>query len=139
MNPMTIIRPAARRALRTPRGGRPLSAFAPRCMATPSDAYGSVKMPRMRPDEEPTGELAVGELHGAKFRVEPLRRVGETDATKRARLLCTFSLSLCAYDAPERDMRKWLTRATIKTNLANAASSSPTSSSPPLPPPTCPP
>ncbi|OAA77218.1 TPR repeat protein [Akanthomyces lecanii RCEF 1005] len=86
MNPLSILRPAARRALRSPMR-RPFSAYAPRCMATPSDAYGSVKMPRMRPDDEPTGELAVGELHGAKFRVEPLRRVGETDSTKRARLL----------------------------------------------------
>lgn len=32
-------------------------------------------------------ELAVGELQGAKFRIEPLRRVGEDDATKRARLV----------------------------------------------------
>ncbi|KAK5987069.1 Succinate dehydrogenase assembly factor 2 [Cladobotryum mycophilum] len=32
-------------------------------------------------------ELGVGELEGAKFRIEPLRRVGEDDNTKRARLL----------------------------------------------------
>ncbi|KAK2593533.1 Succinate dehydrogenase assembly factor 2 mitochondrial [Conoideocrella luteorostrata] len=32
-------------------------------------------------------ELAVGELQGIKFRVAPLRRTGETDDTKRARLL----------------------------------------------------
>jgi hypothetical protein len=47
------------------------------------------------------GELAVGELEGAKFRVEPLRRVGEDDKTMRARLVCTFSLSpTVVYPAP---------------------------------------
>ncbi|CAM1500713.1 Fc.00g098750.m01.CDS01 [Cosmosporella sp. VM-42] len=34
-----------------------------------------------------TAELGVGELQGAKFKIEPLRRVGEDDATKRARLV----------------------------------------------------
>jgi hypothetical protein len=34
-------------------------------------------------------DLEVGELQGGKFRVEPLRRVGEDLRTKRARLLCT--------------------------------------------------
>ncbi|KAI9167681.1 tryptophanyl-tRNA synthetase [Paramyrothecium foliicola] len=36
---------------------------------------------------EASGELGLGELQGAKFRIEPLRRVGEDDATKRARLV----------------------------------------------------
>ncbi|KAM0251453.1 hypothetical protein ACHAQJ_008205 [Trichoderma viride] len=40
-----------------------------------------------RSDSSTPGELQVGELEGAKFRVEPLRRVGEDDSTKRARLL----------------------------------------------------
>lgn len=31
-------------------------------------------------------ELGVGELQGASFKIEPLRRVGEDDKTKRARL-----------------------------------------------------
>lgn len=35
-----------------------------------------------------SSEFEVGELQGAKFRVEPLRRVGEDDNTKRARLVC---------------------------------------------------
>lgn len=35
-------------------------------------------------------ELGVGELEGAKFRVEPLRRTGEDANTMRARLLCPF-------------------------------------------------
>ena len=33
-------------------------------------------------------ELGVGELEGAKFKVEPLRRTGEDVKTMRARLLC---------------------------------------------------
>lgn len=33
-------------------------------------------------------ELKTGELQGVEFRVEALRRTGEDDATKRARLLC---------------------------------------------------
>ena len=41
-----------------------------------SDASGSNK------------ELGVGELEGAKFKVEPLRRTGEDVSTTRARLLC---------------------------------------------------
>ena len=35
------------------------------------------------------GELGVGELEGAKFKIEPLRRTGEDANTMRARLLCT--------------------------------------------------
>ena len=35
-------------------------------------------------------DLEVGELQGATFKVEPLRRVGEDPATMRARLLCTL-------------------------------------------------
>ena len=35
-------------------------------------------------------ELGVGEMEGAKFKVEPLRRRGEDSTTMRARLLCPF-------------------------------------------------
>jgi hypothetical protein len=35
------------------------------------------------------GEMGVGEMEGAKFKVEPLRRTGEDANTMRARLLCT--------------------------------------------------
>lgn len=35
-------------------------------------------------------ELGVGEMEGAKFKVEPLRRTGEDANTMRARLLCPF-------------------------------------------------
>lgn len=36
------------------------------------------------------GELGVGEMEGAKFKVEPLRRTGEDANTMRARLLCSY-------------------------------------------------
>jgi hypothetical protein len=36
----------------------------------------------------PNVDLGVGEMEGAKFKVEPLRREGEDAATIRARLLC---------------------------------------------------
>ncbi|PNY24415.1 Succinate dehydrogenase assembly factor 2, mitochondrial [Tolypocladium capitatum] len=39
------------------------------------------------PSSPANGELGVGELQGARFRIEPLRRTGEDDNTKRARLL----------------------------------------------------
>lgn len=39
-------------------------------------------------------ELQVGELEGAKFRIEPLRRVGEDPETMRARLTCTQETNL---------------------------------------------
>jgi hypothetical protein len=35
-------------------------------------------------------ELGVGEMEGAKFKVEPIRRSGEDPNTMRARLLCPF-------------------------------------------------
>lgn len=40
------------------------------------------------PEEGPNAELEVGEIQGAKFKVEPLRRTGEDANTMRARLLC---------------------------------------------------
>lgn len=36
------------------------------------------------------GEMGVGELEGAEFKIEPLRRTGEDPETMRARLTCTF-------------------------------------------------
>lgn len=41
-------------------------------------------------------EMQVGELEGAKFRIEPLRRVGEDAQTMRARLTC-MSLFRCCF------------------------------------------
>lgn len=50
---------------------------------------------RMTGDQQPgdpskvsLSELGVGEIEGASFRVEPLRRTGEDTTTMRARLLC---------------------------------------------------
>lgn len=40
------------------------------------------------PPIEHPGEMAVGELEGASFKIEPLRRVGEDEKTMRARLVC---------------------------------------------------
>lgn len=42
------------------------------------------------PDSGPNSELGVGEMEGAKFKVEPIRRTGEDGNTMRARLLCSF-------------------------------------------------
>lgn len=39
-------------------------------------------------DSGPNSELDVGEMKGAKFKVEPMRRTGEDANTMRARLLC---------------------------------------------------
>jgi len=44
--------------------------------------------PPMEPQKQRPREFAVGELEGASFKVEPLRRVGEDDKTMRARLVC---------------------------------------------------
>ena len=41
-----------------------------------------------KPDKVSFSELGVGEMEGAEFKVEPLRRTGEDSATMRARLLC---------------------------------------------------
>ena len=43
-------------------------------------------------------ELDVGEMEGAKFKVEPLRRTGEDHNTTRARLLCMQTPSLLNID-----------------------------------------
>jgi len=43
------------------------------------------------PQEGVNAELDVGEMEGAKFKVEPLRRTGEDGNTMRARLLCLFN------------------------------------------------
>lgn len=39
-------------------------------------------------------EMGVGEMQGAKFRIEPLRRTGEDENTMRARLLCEYQIQL---------------------------------------------
>ena len=59
---------------------------APLCAAQLRLRSIATSSPR-RGDSSPA-ELGVGELEGATFKIEPLRRVGEDDKTKRARLLC---------------------------------------------------
>lgn len=44
------------------------------------------------------GEMGVGEMEGAEFKVEPLRRTGEDANTMRARLLCPSYTPPCTYD-----------------------------------------
>lgn len=46
------------------------------------------------PTKGTNAELDVGEMEGAQFKVEPLRRTGEDGNTMRARLLCPFSYFL---------------------------------------------
>ena len=47
------------------------------------------------PEGGANAELEVGEMEGASFKVEPLRRTGEDGNTMRARLLCPFLCSIC--------------------------------------------
>merc|ERR1712078_137698 len=67
---------------------------------------------RWHQDLPNTPELEVGELEGAKFKIEPLRRTGEDTNTTRARLL---------YQSRKR--------GTLESDCCSL----------PLPPPTCPP
>jgi succinate dehydrogenase assembly factor 2 len=59
--------------------GRPLSTV------TALRANVSNAPPRDPPAQP---DIGVGELEGAKFRIEPMRRVGEDEKTMRARLVC---------------------------------------------------
>ena len=52
------------------------------------------------PKDGPNAELGVGEMEGAKFKVEPLRRTGEDANTMRARLLCSFMFDLTSHHCP---------------------------------------
>jgi hypothetical protein len=49
------------------------------------------------PKDGPNAEMAVGEMQGAKFKIEPLRRTGEDPNTTRARLLCSHSPLVFSY------------------------------------------
>lgn len=51
--------------------------------------------------DENTSELGLGEMEGAKFKVEPLRRIGEDGNTLRARLLCPLLLTVTSPPFPE--------------------------------------
>ncbi|CCF43754.1 hypothetical protein CH063_00487 [Colletotrichum higginsianum] len=71
------LRPARRLRIAPPaQRGMPL--VAQRCFAD---------KPPVQTESTTNAELGVGEFEGIKFRVEPLRRVGEDERTMRARLL----------------------------------------------------
>lgn len=48
-------------------------------------------------DSGVNADLDVGEIEGGTFKVEPLRRTGEDVNTTRARLLCSFLQTRCAF------------------------------------------
>lgn len=58
--------------------------------------------------EKVGSDLAVGEMEGGKFKIEPLRRTGEDGNTMKARLLCPFSLG-----SGSQFLIRMLTRAII--------------------------
>lgn len=58
------------------------------------------------PEGGPNAEMGVGEMEGAKFKVEPLRRTGEDANTMRARLLCR-SLFLTSPFPPYHGPMHW--------------------------------
>ncbi|KAI8625749.1 Flavinator of succinate dehydrogenase-domain-containing protein [Xylariaceae sp. FL1651] len=83
--PRTLLRPVrhvlSRVSASKPRAPRALSMSVTRGRAAVGNA------PPMEPHKERSGEMAVGELEGASFKIEPLRRVGEDEKTMRARLV----------------------------------------------------
>ncbi len=86
------------------------------------------------PEGGPNSELGVGEIEGAEFKAEPLRRTGEDGNTMRARLLCPF------IDSPLFPSQLQFTNPPFspvqKTRAENAEPSNLISSSPPSPTPT---
>lgn len=50
--------------------------------------------PHKQRGPQQTQDIGVGELEGTEFRVEPMRRAGEDDATIRARLVCKLNLTI---------------------------------------------
>lgn len=84
---MAVLRSVLRRTVAAPRA---LSA-ATAAKARPFSACASLaaRVSNAPPIDPPSGgEMAVGELEGASFKIEPLRRVGEDEKTMRARLVC---------------------------------------------------
>ncbi|ETS74881.1 hypothetical protein PFICI_13365 [Pestalotiopsis fici W106-1] len=66
---------------------------APRALAATSRPFSvrtslAARVSNAPPIDPPSGgEMSVGELEGAEFKIEPLRRVGEDERTMRARLV----------------------------------------------------
>ncbi|KAK8050514.1 Succinate dehydrogenase assembly factor 2 [Apiospora phragmitis] len=86
-----VLRPAACRAAFARQLFRPLS--------TTSAFRASVSNAPPR-DPPAKADIGVGELEGAKFKIEPMRRVGEDDRTMRARLMCMCFLYSPIFLAP---------------------------------------
>ncbi|KAI1485209.1 Flavinator of succinate dehydrogenase-domain-containing protein [Biscogniauxia mediterranea] len=119
---------------------------------------------RMRAPGSDSKDLDVGELEGASFRVEPLRRVGEDDSTMRARLtyqsrkrgtlesdllLSTFADTylptmtreqMAQYDLfldeNDWDIYYWATQEPPPTSTSSPAASTSSNTASPPPPPT---
>ena len=62
--------------------------FVPKDTAPENTEHMTGKTQKGIQDDTAKAELGVGEMEGAKFKVEPLRRTGEDPNTMRARLLC---------------------------------------------------
>lgn len=125
---LQCLRPTARLFLRS-RASRPMAT------ASRHVSLSGYIVPRSASTNSPGDnggkDIEVGELQGASFKIEPLRRVGEDPATMRARLLCTPSFRMPILHVPMANVSK--------TNPANAEPSNQTSSSPPSPTRTSPP
>lgn len=88
---MAALRPATRVVARVRAHHQPQAFFAAaRSMMTPQKRFesSSPSSPSPSQPQDAHRDLDVGELQGAKFKIEPLRRVGEDPETMRARLLC---------------------------------------------------
>lgn len=81
---LRALRPAAATFARASAAVRPATSVASRYVIAFSRSASNDSM-----DSQQKRDLDVGELQGATFKIEPLRRVGEDPATMRARLLCT--------------------------------------------------
>ncbi|KAL2115731.1 hypothetical protein VTJ04DRAFT_9986 [Mycothermus thermophilus] len=84
---MASLRPATHLFSRAAARPRPASSLAIIARRFNSSSAGQQQPPKANADTPPTRELDVGELQGASFKIEPLRRTGEDPATMRARLL----------------------------------------------------
>ncbi|KAK0638762.1 Flavinator of succinate dehydrogenase-domain-containing protein [Cercophora newfieldiana] len=83
MGPLHALRPARRAFTLLRASARPVTLTTPRL---PIHATRTFVSDPINPDQSGR-DLEVGELEGAKFRIEPLRRTDETPETTRARLL----------------------------------------------------
>jgi hypothetical protein len=104
-----------------------------------ADVSGSNK--GLKGDVEGKGELGVGEMEGATFKVEPLRRTGEDDATMKARLLCPFPTGLTTrcHSTSKLEAMRTQPLTILQIRAGNGERSKVSSSCPPSPTPISPP